>query len=303
MPAVPEGDGSLEPSSQEIYLAGSQASQQGWRTIDDGGRDVQNSKPAYYLNIWTKQVSFEQPEGCEHSLCWLDGSTLYIYRGRCTRCFNGEELRQSGPTLLSARKGSYVAAFNLCGSCLCHLVTVQAQNSLQSDAQYRRPELGWQQQHSELLMASDSVSSSPSPKCFYSVLEERYNRPNRSAEQHEMAVRARIKAQAEGEKRRKYSKGKAMRQRCLREFPAVGVGEYLCWNDKHGDRVHYYGTVVNVKANGIGLAEFEGDGSYYFGPFASSMPQTSANHPDGIFIWSDHRRYTGQMVAGMMQGQ
>lgn len=75
--------------------------------------------------------------------------------------------------------------------------------------------------------------------------------------------------------------------RLKKQLQQRSFGEYLKFESKKGNQMHYVGQVKNHKANGIGIALLD-TGSRYEGEWVDNE-----RHGDGVFYWSDGQYYTG----------
>jgi len=82
-------------------------------------------------------------------------------------------------------------------------------------------------------------------------------------------------------------KAKIQVVRLKKQLQQRSFGEYLKFESKKGNQMHYVGQVKNHKANGIGIALLD-TGSRYEGEWYNNE-----RHGEGSFYWSDGQYYTG----------
>jgi hypothetical protein len=312
----------LEEKQQEevspiLSIAGTIASTAGWVHVDDGLRGP------YYEHLVSREICLERPAVVPgERLLWPDASPLCIYRGRCGRCCSSQEIRQTGPILLStfedldAEVGRLAVSYSLCKPCLLWL----AEKAQEGEG---RCELD----KDEIKGTSVSVASSASlasslqgklaspklfallkrysyPKVLHIKLDDRIVREGRRVEQTAAALDAHKLTFAWGEERRRKVKALAMKRRCEEEFD-LASGEYVCGCT--GDSSYeYYGSVscssACREATGIGLAEYP-NGNSCFGRMSKGQGHTNKSHPKNKFQWADGRVYEGNMVKGSPHGK
>lgn len=73
-------------------------------------------------------------------------------------------------------------------------------------------------------------------------------------------------------------------------------GEYLTFESKKGNRMHYVGKVKNAKANGYGVAILD-TGSRYQGDWIDNQ-----RHGEGTFYWPDGEYYIGSYANDQRNG-
>lgn len=73
-------------------------------------------------------------------------------------------------------------------------------------------------------------------------------------------------------------------------------GEYLTFESKKGNRMHYVGKVKNAKANGYGVAIVD-TGSRYQGDWIDNQ-----RHGEGTFYWPDGEYYKGSYANDQRNG-
>ncbi len=73
-------------------------------------------------------------------------------------------------------------------------------------------------------------------------------------------------------------------------------GEYLTFNSKKGNTMHYVGQVKNGMATGTGIALLD-TGSRYEGEWLANK-----RHGEGVFYWSDGQRYEGTYEGDTRNG-
>ncbi|CAM9766533.1 unnamed protein product [Chrysoparadoxa australica] len=324
------GDSSIATDATpeaELVIGGVQISVGGWVKVDDGcitGKD--KTKGVYYQRIATSSISVEEPEALKGSqgICWADGSTVCVYKGRCARCCKTDSMAGFGPTVLEAKGGTVAFSYILCPGCL-EWVSMRALEELNEKA------AGIPSSSSALLkLAPDEIRgphcivpptiSHPSrwtgslslgdtllgssfarqfPKCLYSTLVPA--KEGRWEEQRALAAEAARCFEATGEIRRRMAKEIQMRMRCAQEFNMCG-GDYLVWHAKDGTRIDYYGATKRGKANGVGFVE-HGKEWWCFGHFKNGSADTTKAHPEARCWWSNGDEYSGNMVKGRPHGR
>lgn len=93
------------------------------------------------------------------------------------------------------------------------------------------------------------------------------------------------------------AKSKVQVQNLKRQLQQKALGEYLVFNTRKGNKVHYVGEVKNEKANGEGIALFE-TGSRYEGMWKNNM-----RHGKGTFYWPDGEYYIGEYSEDQRSGK
>jgi hypothetical protein len=167
---------------------------------------------------------------------WSDGTNIYCYRGKCCRCWNSDDLQKTGPLILSCAHSSIVMAYILCEQCLCWLTKQARAEQLCTPSKplklmkedlrgakvlSEKAQFVWQADVGDLL--AGSVLARTYSKCLWSDVAQQFARADRRTEHDAAAVRAHSIATACGDLRRRLFRGRAMRLRCVNEFPALGT--------------------------------------------------------------------------------
>ncbi|CAM9218551.1 unnamed protein product [Ectocarpus sp. 13 AM-2016] len=113
----PSGSFCAEDEQPELWLSGSKASRNGWVRVSDATERV------FYHSIESGKITLERPaEFGDDDPAWADGTELYMYRGKCSRCKEFIPRSETGPVALAADHGQVALSFLLCRPCLNWLV-------------------------------------------------------------------------------------------------------------------------------------------------------------------------------------
>eukprot|EP00903_Cladosiphon_okamuranus_P011608 g10918.t1 len=323
--------GSSHPG--ELWLSGSKASRHGWVRVCDGTERV------FYHSIDNGKITLERPADFgDDNPVWADGTELYMYRGKCSRCKDFVPRSEAGPVALSADHGQVALSFLLCRPCLNWLVeSVKLEregksplapppppppaqkpvfgaagfNKAEKIAVESAPHLRMKKKQlmkvykdidlrgmGDLLVKSKLARDYA--KSMYSNLSEQTLRPGRFHDQRAECLTAKAAAVVAGEGRRRAARAMQMKLRCISQHKSNGAGDYLCWFSPEG-RVDYFGETKAGRAHGWGLAEYQ-DGSWCLSSFSHGQQQTPKGGKLSTIAYGNGIRYHGEMKQGKPHG-
>ncbi len=115
-------------------------------------------------------------------------------------------------------------------------------------------------------------------------------------------------------------KAKVQLGRMKRQLKNKTSGQYLTFQSKKGNKMHYVGQVKNDRANGLGIAlldtgsryegewkdnQREGEGTFYWadGEYYIGSYSNDRRNGEGSYYWPNGEKYTGQWKDDKRNGQ